>query len=71
MLKKIILCHNQFALKLIIHPELNKYLDSGDKDYYGELAGKSNAHLEFAVNDTLHLNEFLFYSTLNGQKIEA
>jgi ribonuclease G len=70
-LKKAIFCHNQFALKLIVHPELNKYLDSGDKDYYSQLAGKSNAHIEFAVNDNLHLNEFLFYSSINGQKIEA
>lgn len=70
-LKKIILCQSQYALKLITHPELNRYLDHGDKDYYQSLAGKSNAHLEFGVNDTLHLNEFIFYSTLNGQKIEA
>lgn len=70
-LKKLILCHNQFALKLIMHPDLNKYLDGGDKDYYEQLAGKSNAHIEFAVNDSLHLNEFLFYSTINGQKIET
>jgi ribonuclease G len=70
-LKKLINCHNQFALKLIVHPDLNKYLDNGDKEYYGKLAGKSNAHLEFAVNDSLHLNEFLFFSTINGQKIET
>lgn len=70
-LKKLILCHSQFALKLIVHPDLNKYLDHSDKDFYMKLAGKSNAHLEFAVNDSLHLNEFLFYSTTNGQKIET
>ncbi len=70
-LKKLILCHNQFALKLMVHSELNKYLDQSDKDFYLKVAGKSNAHLEFAVNDNLHLNEFLFYSTTNGQKIET
>lgn len=70
-LKKLILCHNQFALKLITHPELNKYLNAGDKDFYEQFAGKSNAQIEFAVNDNLHLNEFLFYSTVNGQKIET
>jgi ribonuclease G len=70
-LKKLILCHNQFALKLIVHPDLNKYLDTGDKDYYEKFAGKSNAHLEFAVNDNLHLNEFLFYSSTNGQRLET
>jgi ribonuclease G len=70
-LKKIILCQNQFGLKLVTHPELNRYLDHGDKDYYVKFAGISNAHLEFGVNDNLHLNEYLFYSTLNGQKIDA
>lgn len=70
-LKKIIQCQNQFALKLVIHPELNRYLDAGDKAYYAKIAGKSNAHLEFGVSDLLHLNEFQFYSTLNGQKIEV
>jgi len=70
-LKKLILCHSQFALKLIVHPELNRFLDTGDKDFYQKLAGKSNAQIEFAVNDSLHLNEFMFYSTLNGQKIDT
>lgn len=70
-LKKLINCQNHFALKLVTHPDLNRYLDSGDKDYYHKLARLSNAQIEFAVNDTLHLNEFLFYSTLNGQKIDA
>lgn len=71
VLKKLILCQNQFALKLVIHPELNHYLQHGDKEYYSRLATKSNAHLEFAVNDTIHLNDFYFYSTLNGQRIDA
>lgn len=70
-LKKLILCHNQFALKLMVHPDLEKYLNQSDKDYYLKLANKSNAHLEFAISDNLHLNEFLFYSTTNGQKIEV
>ncbi len=70
-LKKLILYHNQFALKLIVHPELNKFLDTGDKEFYEQFAVKSNARLEFAVNDSLHLNEFHFYSTTNGQRIDA
>ena len=70
-LKKLINCQSQFALKLILHPELNKYLDGGDKEYLRQLAGKSNAHIEFAINDSLHLNEFFFYSTINGQKIDT
>ncbi|MBS0626126.1 MAG: ribonuclease E/G [Verrucomicrobia bacterium] len=70
-LKKLIHCQNQYALKLVTHPELNRYLDTGDKDYYSRLAVVANAHIEYAINDNLHLNEFTFYSTLNGQKIDV
>ena len=70
-LKKLILSQNQFALKLVTHPELNRYLVSGDKDYFLKIAGTANAHIEFAVNDSLHLNDYLFYSTLNGQRIDT
>ena len=70
-LKKLIQCHNQYALKLATHPELDRYLNESDKDYYLKLAGKANAHLEFSTNDSLHINDYLFYSTLNGQKLDA
>jgi ribonuclease G len=70
-LKKVIHLQNQFALKLVVHPELYRYLENGDKEYYLDLAEKANAHLEFAINDNLHLNETIFYSTLNGQKLDT
>jgi ribonuclease G len=70
-LKKLIQCQNQYALKLVTHPELNRYLESSDKDFLHKLATKANAHLEFAFNDSLHLNDYHFYSTLNGQKIDT
>jgi ribonuclease G len=69
-LKKLMQAQHQFALKLVIHPELNRYLDSSDKEYLRQMAGKSNAKLEFGVNDQLHLNDYQFFSTLNGQKID-
>jgi ribonuclease G len=70
-LKKLILCQNHFGLKLVIHPELNRYLDTNDKEHYRKMAVKSNAQLEFGVSDHLHLNEYQFFSTLNGQKIDT
>lgn len=70
-LKKLIHCQNQYALQLVTHPELNRYLEGGDKDFFHRLTSKANAQIEFAVNDTFHLNDYQFYSTLNGQKIEA
>jgi ribonuclease G len=69
-LKKLITSQNQFALRLVVHPELNRYLDLGDKDYFLKTATKSNTHLEFGTSDLNHLNEYQFFSTLNGQKIE-
>ncbi|HEX2583194.1 MAG TPA: Rne/Rng family ribonuclease [Chlamydiales bacterium] len=70
-LKKLIHSQNQFAMKLVTHPELNRYLDSTDKEYYRKIASKANAHIEFGANDIYHLNEYQFFSTLNGQKIDA
>lgn len=70
-LKKLIFCHNQFALKLQVHPELSKYLKSGDRDYFLSLADQSNAHLEFAESDNQHINDFFFFSTTNGQRFEV
>ncbi len=69
-LKKLIACQNQYALRCVGHPELHRYLDSGDRDYLVQIARKANAHLEFTSNDLFHLNEYCFYSTLNGQKLE-
>lgn len=70
-MKKAIGCQNHFALKLVTHPELSRYLDSGDKEYLSKLAIKSNAQIEFGASDNMHLNDFQFFSTLNGQKIET
>lgn len=70
-LKKIISHQNQYALKLVMHPELHKCLEKGDLKHFVKMAGAENARLEFAVNDCLHLNDYTFYSTLNGQKLEA
>ncbi|MEN9654076.1 MAG: hypothetical protein RL235_188 [Chlamydiota bacterium] len=70
-IKKAILCQNQYGLKLVTHPDLGRFLHGGDKDHYVEIAQKANAHLEFGVNDSLHLNDYAIYSTLNGQKVDA
>ena len=70
-MKKLLLGQSQFALKLITHPELDRYLDAADKDYFLRLANKSNARLEFATNHLFHLNEFGFHSSLNGQKLDS
>ncbi|MGE5195826.1 MAG: Rne/Rng family ribonuclease [Anaerolineae bacterium] len=69
-LKKLISQQQQFALELISHPDLDHYLAHHDKEYFRKLAEKSNAYIQFSSKDTLHLNEFEFYSTTSGKKID-
>lgn len=69
-LKKLILVEQQFALKLIAHPALDKFLSHRDKGHLNKLAEKWNADLKFDDDDTFHLNEFQFYSTTNGKPLD-
>lgn len=70
-LKKLINCQNQYALRLVTHPELDIFLEVTDKTYYKKIANKANAYVEFAVNDNFHINEFHFYSTINNERLEV
>lgn len=70
-LKKVIDCHQQFGLKLVVHPELLKYLSTIDKNYLIKLSEERQAHLEFAAEDNIHLNDFHFISTTNNKRIEV
>ncbi len=70
-LKKLICQQQQFGLELVSHPDLDHYLSHSDKEFFRKFAEKSNAQLKFGVKDTLHLNEFQFYSTINGKKLET
>lgn len=70
-LKKVINCHQQFGLRLVVHPELQRYLNAIDKRYLTNLADEMNAHLEFGTNDEMHINDFHFYSTINNKRIEV
>lgn len=70
-LKKIINLQQQFALKLVVHPEMDHYLTIIDKAYLQKIAEEMNAHLEFAYDDNMHLNDFHFYSTINNKPIEV
>ncbi len=69
-LKKLVNQKQQFGLKLVCHPLLDNYLKSTDKDFLTKTAEDLNAQLEFGTQDALHLNEFEFYSSINGQKLE-
>ena len=68
-LKKLITIEKQFAIKLVTHPDVHKYLQEVDTSFLKKFADKLNAFLEFASDDTYHLNEFHFFSTTNGAKL--
>jgi len=70
-LKKVIQCHQQYAVKLLVHPELDHYLQITDKNYFQKLMVKLNASLEFMTDNTLHINDYHFYSAVNNARIEV
>lgn len=70
-LKKVISTQQQFALQLVTHPQLDRYMVTQDKEYLGQVAEDLQARLNFGSDDTLHLNDFYFVNTLNQQRIEV
>ncbi|NGX64003.1 MAG: Ribonuclease G [Candidatus Anoxychlamydiales bacterium] len=65
-LKKLIAKNGKATISLTVHPDLDEYLKISDKPYFIKLAAKSKCFLEFRTKDTLHLNEFQFFT--NGRK---
>ena len=61
----------QYALDIVIHPALDRYLEESDKKFFEKLAQKLNASLTFRVSDSLHLNVFEIYSSLNGKRLDS
>lgn len=70
-LKKVIGHNQQYAIKLTTHPELDHHLNVIDKQHLKKISDSLNAHLEFAVDDNMHLNDFHFCSTINNKRIEV
>ncbi len=70
-LKRAIQLHSQFGLQLVCHPELDQYLNRGDKKFLRSLAESLDGHIEFSTNDGLHINQFLFFSTITEKQVEV
>lgn len=71
-LKKATGTHEQFGLQLVVHPQLEKYMNKeGEKSHLRAFARKLKAKLEFETLDTLHLNDFQLYSTVTKELIEV
>jgi len=70
-IRKIINCQQQYAIKLVMHPHLENFLCAeSDKEYLLELAESLNARIDWQIDDSLHLNEYRFYSSINDKPIE-
>lgn len=55
-------------LVLTIHPELNRYLDQGDKSYYVKLAKEASSKITFKTNETFHLSEYTLLPLVPPEK---
>lgn len=70
-LKKILAYKEQFSIKLVTHPELDRYLNPIDKPHFLKMAKECNATILYETDDRLHLNDFQFFSTVTRQRIEV
>ncbi len=70
-LKKVVNCLQQYSLKLVVHPELDRYLQVLDKDYLKKLANSMNVQLDFATDCELHINDFRFFSNVTLAHLEV
>jgi ribonuclease G len=70
-IKKVITCQQQFAIRLVVHPELLRFLDTIDRAHLIKMCEDLNAHLELASDDNLHLNDFYFVSSINNKRLEV
>jgi len=68
---KAIKHQKQYGVKVVVHPEINRYLQDHDKKYLQETAEEMNAQIEWDTDDTLHINDFRLLSTLNQEVIEV
>lgn len=71
-LQKVTQIQEQYSVRIVTHPALNAYLDQEDKKSLTKLAeDKFNARIEFDADDTLHLNDIQFFSTITGDPISV
>jgi ribonuclease G len=70
-LRKAVLHQQQFALKLVVHPELDNYLNTIDKSHLSKFADSLNARLEVESDDNMHINEYIILSSTSNDLIEV
>lgn len=71
-LKKTVLQHQQFGLRLVVHPGLYQYMENeGETIHLINQAKKLKAKLEFEISDILHLNNYQIFSSVTQELIEV
>lgn len=70
-LKKVIHHHQQYGIKIRVHPLLYSYLTQEEMTYLGSIAEENHARLEWEADDELHLNDFHFISTTSNEPINV
>ena len=69
-IKKVVNFCDQYAFKLVIHPDLDQYLNNSEKKYLNQLASDLKAKLKWETSEEIHINDFQFYSLVNQKRIE-
>ncbi len=70
-IKKAIGTTQQYGLRIAVHPRMHTYLNEHDKKHIRTMCDKLHAKVEYTMDDTLHLNEFHIYSTINDERINV
>jgi ribonuclease G len=69
-LKRLIQCEEQYALKIAVHPELYKHTQRVDKDFLSQTAESLNAKISWQTDDSLHLNDYHFLSSITDEPLD-
>ncbi len=70
-LKRLLHSQEDLEVKVVVHPDMRRYLQIDDHDYLQTLLKKNRCRLEFETNDSIHLNDFTLFSKQLNQKIDA
>lgn len=70
-LKKAFFKEEKGAVRLLVHPELAKYMKAeGDDGFFMKFAKKQSGSLEIALSDLLHINDYRLLSKETNAPIE-
>lgn len=70
-IKKLLSNLHTKQIRAVVHPELHRYLEQIDKPHLRKMAEEAGVVLDFGVDDTLHLNDFRFFSLPDLERLEC